>query len=100
MPNGHGGYMRFGAPLLIWVIMVVVFVSDNLSAAGWYRPLLLTLSLLLGWKLALHIHMWHTLEYGGAYVSREEHASAQKKFAVGAVCYSVVGFGAVWLLTG
>lgn len=99
MPNGHGGIMRFGSPALILIILLALYFNEELSATQWYRPALLALSVLFGWKLSLHLHMWRALEYGGAYLSQTEHRRARVRFAVGFVCYSAIAALLVWLLT-
>jgi len=99
MPNGHGGFMRFGSPALILVIMLAAFFNQDLSATEWYRSSLLALSVLFGWKLSLHLHMWRALEYGGAYLNEAEHRRARIRFGIGVVCYSTIGALMVWLLT-
>lgn len=99
MPNGHGGFLRFGSPGLILVVILVLFFNGDLSAAPWYRPALLGLAVMLGWKLSLHLHMWRALEYGGAYLSDTEHRRARIRFGIGVVCYSAVAALTVWLLT-
>ncbi|MDX1513391.1 MAG: hypothetical protein R3174_06575 [Gammaproteobacteria bacterium] len=99
MPNGHGGFIRFGSPVLIFVILVALYFNAELRATDWYRPALLALSAMFGWKLSLHLHMWKALEYGGAYLTEAEHRRARIRFAVGVVCYSAVAALAVWLLT-
>lgn len=99
MPNGHGGYVRFGSPALILVIMLALFFNEELIAAQWYRPSLLALSVLFGWKLALHLHLWRALEYGGTYLDDAEHRRARIRFGAGVVCYSVLAALVAWLLT-
>lgn len=99
MPNGHGGIVRFGSPALIVIIMLAVFFNDTLAATPWYRPLLFSLSVLFGWKFSLHLHMWRSLEYGGALLDEEAHRRARVRFGVGVLCYSAVSAAAVWLLT-
>ena len=99
MPNGHGGIMRYGAPVIIFIIMLVVFFNEDMSATKWYRPTLLALSVLFGWKLSLHLHMWRALEYGGAYINEVELRRARIRFVTGVVCYSVITSLTAWLLT-
>lgn len=99
MPNGHGGVPRFGAPILLWGLGSVLYLSEWLANTAYYRPVLLGLAAGFAWKLAEHTHYWHVLQYGGSRVTPEEATQARVKMVVGSLVYAMIAGFFVLVLT-
>ena len=96
MPNGHGGIPRFGSPILLLILFIVMHVIKEHIPL--YNYLKYALALLIAWRLAWHIAMYPTVAYGGQFTSDEELHAAKKKYGIAlAVCVVVLG-GVVWRL--
>jgi hypothetical protein len=97
MPNGHGGYPFLGAPVLC-AILFAVLAWLPLGSAGWLAwlrvALCLLLAALIGWRLAYHLHLRHSDDYGGAYTAPERYRRAMLRYRVLALLYAVITSGA------
>ena len=97
MPNGHGGIPRFGSPAILLLVLVVVLgtrVPARLAGA-WLLPYVL--AVLLGWRLAFHIHMWDATAYGGAMISPDAMTRAERRYLAGALLYALAAVVLVYV---
>lgn len=97
MPNGHGGSVRFFSAIFLLIIAGVLLAYARKSGAEWAVYAGYGLALLIGERFAHHLHLWHVVEYDGAYSSDEEKAAAKKMYIIGAVIY-VMGAVMAWNL--
>ena len=97
MPNGHGGYVRFFSVIVLVIIAGILLAYARKSGTEWAIYAGYGVSILIGERLAHHIHRWHTDWYGGGYHSDEEKAAARKMYIIGAVIY-VLGAVIAWNL--
>jgi hypothetical protein len=103
MPNGHGGTPFLGAPLLI-AVMFATFAGlpqqARLQLGNAWIAICLVLAALFGWRLAYHLHMRDSDEYGGAYTPTDEYRRASRRYRVKALIYIVlaltVASGILW----
>ncbi len=103
MPNGHGGILHFGSPI-VFALMFFAAAFWPLApdaALQWTRfAISLALAALVGWRLAYHLHMWRTDEYGGSYLTADEYRRATRRYAWFAAVYAALtaaaGFALLW----
>ena len=100
MPNGHGGVPRFGSPVLLLGLLAVVVFGGASDATAWRDWLVYALAGLFGWRFAWHLWMYPVMEYGGAYASEQELATALRRYRIGAVAFAALALAAAYLLYG
>jgi hypothetical protein len=96
MPNGHGGIPRYGSPIILLIVFIVLFVLKE--HVPLYNYLKYILALLLAWRLAWHVAMYPAMEYGGHYTSEEDLRSAKRKYGIALIVCVVVLVGVAWWL--
>ena len=98
MPNGHGGIPKYGSPFLLLLVLGVLAFLKRTYDADWTVYAAYPAAVLLGWRLAWHLHLYDVMEYEGAHASREELATARKRYRFGAVLWIVVAVSATFAL--
>jgi len=99
MPNGHGGIPRYGSPVALTLLLVMLATVEVRSHAGWVGRAAYVVAALIGWRSAWHLMMYPIMEYGGAYVSDEEMAAARSRFRLAAIVsvpLAVAIVAAIW----
>ena len=101
MPNGHGGYLFLGGPVLFGILFAVFAALPLRERMGWgWVAICLAFAALAGWRLAYHRHMRHADAYDGAYTSPDEHRRAARRYCTASAIYAVIavtlGFGILW----
>jgi hypothetical protein len=89
MPNGHGGHVRFFTVILLLIVAGGLLVyarktDEALAVYGGYA-----LAILIGERIAHHVHRWKSEEYDGAYYSDAEKAGARKLYIICAILYAI-----------
>jgi hypothetical protein len=100
MPNGHGGIPHFGSPILLALIFFAAAfwpLASDASLQSTRFGICLALAVLVGWRLAYHLHMWRAEEYS-AYMSPEEYRRATRRYAGFAAAYATLSAGAAFAL--
>ncbi|MGE0352502.1 MAG: hypothetical protein AB7I33_14490 [Gemmatimonadales bacterium] len=97
MPNGHGGIPRFGSPAVLLLLLGLVLAGGPVPGLPQGRWPAYVLAVLLGWRLAFHIHMWDVTGYGGALAPPQRLAAARRRFIVGSLVYVLAAAGLVRL---
>jgi len=82
MPNGHGAIPRFGAPLLILLITVLLVWWARSQTAALPQVLAVVAAGIFGWRLAFHMTMWNVSEYDGRYSSEEQVETSRRRYRV------------------
>jgi len=99
MPNGHGGYFRFGSALVLLIVLGTLYFyylksgSTSLAWAGY------PFAAALGWRFAYGLHMWRAAEYGGAYTTNVAWTTAMMKYLAGSVAYALAAMAGWYGLT-
>ena len=99
MPNGHGGYFRFGSALLLLVLLGIAYgfyLKSGSRAIAWAGY---PLAAALGWRFAFGLHMWKVTEYGGAYTNDDDWTKAFVKYIAGSVVYALAAAAGWYFLT-
>jgi hypothetical protein len=99
MPNGHGGYFRFGSALLL-VILGLLLAYSRKEGWAWLAYAGYPLAAALGWRFAHSLHLWKVTEYDGAYTTAEAWTRAFVKYLVGSVAYGLAAVTAWYFITG
>lgn len=71
MPNGHGGVVRWGAPVFWGVLFALFLLNGARTGATWTRWAGTGAAALFAWRLSWHFWLYPLMEYGGAYASEE-----------------------------
>ena len=95
MPNGHGGVVRFFSVIVLLIFAAALLAYVKQGGSEWAVYAGYGLALLIGERIAHHLHLWHVDEYDGAYATDAEKAGARKTYLVGAVIY-VLGALVAW----
>jgi hypothetical protein len=80
MPNGHGGIPKFGSAVVLLILLVGAIVYEETNPL--FRFVSYPLAAGFGWRLAWHLCMYHAMEYGGAYTSRERKRAANFRYKI------------------
>ncbi len=91
MPNGHGGYIRFGSPALLLIVLVLAYFQQQRDEWHWIAYVGYVLVAIFGWRLAVHLHMWQAIEFGGGYTSGGKLTYEGIKVLIGTIAYSAIG---------
>ena len=90
MPNGHGGFVRFGSAVLLLILTAVVVLRRLKSGDSWALYASFALAGLAAERLAWHLQMWEATEYGGAYLTAAEKSRARMRYALTALVLVVI----------
>lgn len=82
MPNGHGAIPRFGAPLLVLLVTLLLAWWARSQAAALPQVLSVITAGIFGWRLAFHMTMWNVSEYDGRYSSEEQVKISKRRYRV------------------
>ena len=93
MPNGHGGRVRFFPVIVLLIMAAVLLAYARKDAADWALYAGYGLAILIGERLAHHLHLWHLDVYADS--SDSEKAGARKMYIIGTVIY-VLGAVVAW----
>lgn len=93
MPNGHGGRVRFLPVIVLAVIAAGLLAYVKKDGAEWALYTGYGLAVVIGERLADHLHRWHLDVYVDA--TDSERAAAQKMYIIGAVIY-ILGAEVAW----
>jgi len=99
MPNGHGGYFRFGGALMLGIALALLYVWYRKLGAPWLGWAGYPLAAAFGWRFAFGLHMWKVTEYDGAYTGEEAWMKAFVKYIAGSVVYAAGAVVAWYFLT-
>lgn len=101
MPNGHGGIPKYGSPVVLFIVLLILVWLRLARNILWPVLAAYPIVIILGWRLAWHIHMYDATEYGGAYTPKEEIESAKRKYRIGIIVYIFIGLlisSSLWFL--
>ncbi len=98
MPNGHGGVIRYLSSVLLLFAVIGLVAHHAKTGSAWSRPAAYVAVLLLAERFARHCFLWHVMEYGGAYVSKEEVAAAYRRYRIFALAFALAGVALLSLL--
>ena len=97
MPNGHGGVVRFFSVIVLLIFAAGLLAYAKKSGAEWAVYAGYPLAVLIGERLAHHLHLWHLDVYVDS--SDAERAAARKMYIVGGMIYVLGAIIAWYFLT-
>lgn len=91
MPNGHGGIPKYGSPILLLIGYVILAWHYLAKDHTWAIYVAYLVSILFGWRLSYHMHMYDAMEYGGAFSSEEKLKVSTVKYKKYSIIFIMMG---------
>lgn len=91
--------MRFLSPVILALGLAWTIWLFRKTGQAWVRVPIYVLAAALAERFSWHLLMWDAVEYGGAYMAKEEVARARKRHAIASFVLVLTAlFLVTWLL--